>query len=159
MELKRALWHLESGDARLAPWEQRLRELEELEDPIDRLLSEVENLMGGSGPAPSYDPSQLELFGGDGASGSGITRVVRLSDGHQFRGTWHEIVRQMRDTAGFSHETLNHYMRRLAERWHEQSGVEIPFTDPESFLRAATAAGLVHLEGSEEPRQDTEEDR
>jgi hypothetical protein len=37
-------------------------------------------------------------------------------------------------------------MRRLAERWHEQSGVEIPFTDPESFLRAAVSAGLIHLE-------------
>ena len=37
-------------------------------------------------------------------------------------------------------------MRRLAERWHEQSGVEIPFTDPESFLRAAAIAGLVHLQ-------------
>ena len=72
--------------------------------------------------------------------------MIHLSDGHLFRGTWHEIVRQMRDQAGFSHETLGHYMRRLAERWHERSGVEIPFTDPERFLRAAVAAGLVHLE-------------
>ena len=53
----------------------------------------------------------------------------------------------MRDRAGFSHETLGHYMRRLAERWHEQSGEEIPFTDPEVFLRAAIAAGLIQLEG------------
>ncbi len=158
MELKRALWHLEGGDARLAPWEQRLRELEELEDPIDRLLNEVESLAGGFGPTPTYDPSQLELFGGDAGHAAGAARVVRLSDGHRIWGTWHEIVRQMRDLAGFSHETLTHYMRRLAERWHEQSGVEIPFADPESFLRAAIAAGLVHLERDEEPRQDTEED-
>jgi hypothetical protein len=40
-------------------------------------------------------------------------------------------------------------MRRLAERWHEQSGVEIPFTDPEAFLRAAVEAGLVRLETEE----------
>jgi Flp pilus assembly protein TadD len=155
MELKRALWHLESGDARLAPWEQRLREIEELEDPIDRLLSEVESLVGGSTTTPTYDPSQLELFGGE--AGAGVPQVVRLSDGHQLRGTWHEIVRQMRDQAGFSHETLGHYMRRLAERWHEQSGVEIPFTDPEAFLRAAIAAGLIHLEGDDEPRQERED--
>ena len=58
----------------------------------------------------------------------------------------------MRDQAGFSHETLGHYMRRLAERWHEQSGVEIPFTDPESFLRAAVSAGLIHLESEGGPR-------
>ena len=62
------------------------------------------------------------------------------------RGTWHDIVRQMRDQAGFSHETIAHYMRRLAERWHEQGGVEIPFADPESFLRAAVEAGFVRLE-------------
>jgi hypothetical protein len=71
---------------------------------------------------------------------------VRLPDGYSFRGTWHEIVRQMRDQAGFCHETIMHYMRRLAERWHEQSGVEIPFQDPESFLQAAIQAKLVKLE-------------
>ncbi|GMV04163.1 MAG: hypothetical protein AMXMBFR53_04440 [Gemmatimonadota bacterium] len=144
MELKRALWHMEAGDARLSPWEQRLRELEDLEDPIDRLLSEVEAVMGGGGPGASYDPSQLELFEREARDAGG--HAVRLSDGYLFRGTWHEIVRQMRDQAGFSHETLGQYMRRMAERWHEQSGVEIPSTDPESFLRAAVSAGLVHLE-------------
>ena len=52
----------------------------------------------------------------------------------------------MRDQAGFSHETLSQYMRRLAERWHEQLAVEIPFADPESFLEAAICAGVVYLE-------------
>ena len=52
----------------------------------------------------------------------------------------------MRDQAGFAHESITHYMRRLAERWHEQSGDEIPFTDPETFLRAAVDAGLLRLE-------------
>ncbi len=152
MELKRALWHLEVGDARLAPWEQRLQELEQLEDPIDRLLSEVEARMRGAQPGAYFDPSQLELFEGGKTGSEGGRHVIRLGDGHQVRGTWYEIVRQMRDHAGFSHETVAHYMRRLAERWHEQSGVEIPFGDPESFLRAAVEAGLVRLEvESEEP--------
>ncbi len=150
IELKRSIWRLEPGDARLAPWEQRLRELEALEDPIDRLLSEVESAMGGTRPGAVYDPSQLELFErGTGRSGGGI-KAVRLPDGHRITGSWHEIVRQMRDRAGFSHETIAHYMRRLAERWHEQSGVVIPFTDPETFLRAAIRAGLVHLEEQRE---------
>lgn len=153
MELKRAVWHLEAGDGRMAPWEQRLRELEALEDPIDRLLAEVESRMNGGPSGPPLDPSQLELFE---AAANGSEAVVRLLDGHQLRGTWHEIVRQMRDHAGFSHETVAQYMRRLAERWHEQSGVEIPFADPEQFLKAAVGAGLVYLElskgkeGSEE---------
>jgi hypothetical protein len=38
-------------------------------------------------------------------------------------------------------------MRRLAERWHEQLNVDIPFQDPEGFIRAAIAAGLLRLEG------------
>ncbi|MEQ9400477.1 MAG: tetratricopeptide repeat protein [Longimicrobiales bacterium] len=156
MELKRALWHLEAGDARLAPWEQRLRELESLDDPIDRLLAELENRLGPIHGTP-YDPSQLDLFKEAQGSENAPVQAIRLSDGHLFRGTWHEIVRQMRDQAGFSHETLTHYMRRLAERWHEQSGVEIPFTDPESFLRSAVAAGLLHLAAEPEDADDTTE--
>ena len=149
MELKRTLWHMESGDARLAPWEQRLRELEDLEDPIDRLLAEVESRMGAGDPAQYFDPSQLELFERPGGGEGEPLQVIRLADGHLLRGNWHEIVRQMRDNAGFSHETVAHYMRRLAERWHEQAGVEIPFTDPESFLRAAIRSGLIRLEVEE----------
>lgn len=149
MELKRTLWHLESGDARLAPWEQRLRELEDLDDPIDRLLAEVESRMGASDGYVTYDPSQLELFERSLAAGDEEPRTIRLSDGQLVRGTWQEIVRQMRDHAGFAHESLTQYMRRLAERWHEQSGEEIPFTDPETFLRAAVVAGLIRLEVEE----------
>jgi Flp pilus assembly protein TadD len=146
MELKRTLWHLESGDARLSPWEQRLRELEDLDDPIDRLLAEVESRMGASDGYTSYDPSQLELFERALAADDPRVRTIRLSDGQLVRGNWVEIVRQMRDHAGFAHESITHYMRRLAERWHEQSGDEIPFTDPETFLRAAADAGLLRLE-------------
>ena len=144
MELKRTLWHLEPGDRRLSAWAERLSALEELDDPIDRLLAEVESRMGVRDAGGYYDPSQLELFEKSQPATSDEVHAVRLGDGHLLRGSWHEIVRQMRDQAGFSHETLTHYMRRLAERWHEQSGVEIPFTDPESFLRAAAVrAGLI----------------
>ena len=139
MELKRTLWHMDSGDSRLAPWEQRLGELEELEDPIDRLLSDVENRMGAG---------QLELFERK-EYGSDPSRVIRLADGHLLRGNWMEIVRQMRDQAGFGHETVQQYMRRLAERWLEQAEVRIPSTNPESFLRAAVEAGLIRLEVEE----------
>jgi len=143
IELKRALWQLEEGDARLDPWTKRLRDLESLEDPVDRLLAEIEANVNGV-DARRYDPGQLELF--DRRRGDDHPHRIRLSDGHQFRGTWLEIVRQMRDHAGFSHETVSQYMRRLAERWHEQSGVEIPTFDPQAFLRAAVEAGLIHLE-------------
>jgi Flp pilus assembly protein TadD len=143
IELKRALWQLEEGDNRLTPWAKRLDELEALEDPIDRLFAEVEATVNGSEPR-RYDPGQLELF--ERGRQDDSQHRIRLGDGHQFRGTWMEIVRQMRDHAGFSHETVSQYMRRLAERWHEQSGVEIPSFDPSAFMKAAIDAGLVHLE-------------
>lgn len=143
IELKRSLWHLDAGDAHLVPWEQRLQELEDFEDPVDRLLAEIESRVEGNTPQP-YDPGQLELF--ERGSGPGEVFVVRLGDGRRLQGTWIEIVRQMRDLAGFSHESLGRYMRRLAERWHEQSGLEIPFTDPETFVCSAIAAGLIRLE-------------
>jgi Flp pilus assembly protein TadD len=88
IELKRSLWQIESGDARLSHWEQRLKELENLEDPIDRLLAEVEAQVNGAAGV-FQDPSQLELF--DRAAQASDSRVhqVRLADGHSFRGTWH----------------------------------------------------------------------
>jgi hypothetical protein len=52
----------------------------------------------------------------------------------------------MRDLAGFAHEPITQYMKRLAERWHEQGGVEIPATDPRSFVQAAIRAGFLTLE-------------
>lgn len=143
IELKRALWQLESGDPRLLPWESRLVELEEFDDPIDRVLAEVEARARGTS-LEIEDPSQLELF--ERGSRDGQQHRVRQPDGRVYHGTWHEIVRQMRDQAGFSHETITHYMRRMAERWHDQFGVEVPFNDPESFLGAAIRVGLIMLE-------------
>ena len=134
---------LEEGDNRLTPWAKRLDELEALEDPVDRMLAEIEANVNGSEPH-RYDPGQLELF--ERGRQDDSLHSIRLGDGHQFRGTWVEIVRQMRDHAGFSHETVAQYMRRLAERWHEQSGVEIPSFDPRAFLRAAILGGLIHLD-------------
>ena len=144
MELKRALWHMEEGDARLRPWEQRLAALEVLDDPVDRMLAEIEAAANGR-PLFHIDPSQLELF--QAASSDDADRhSVRTSDGVVHRGTWNQIVRKMQIDAGFGHETLVQYMRRLAEGWHERHGVEVPFQDPESFLRTAARHRLLFLE-------------
>ncbi|MCA9739723.1 MAG: tetratricopeptide repeat protein [Gemmatimonadota bacterium] len=144
VELKRALWHLEPGDVRLAPWERRLEELESFTDPIDQLLAEIENEAQRAESEP--DPRQLELFGAERSAREQAVHHVRTPGGQVLRGTWREIVTQMRDQAGFGHETVTQYMRRLAERWHEQLGVDIPFNDPRNFLRAAIDAGIMRLE-------------
>ena len=139
IELNASLRGIPVSDARVEPWQARLRELENLSDPLDRLLAEVEAVASG---VPGSATDQLELF--DGARlEDREAHHVRTGGGRPFRGTWHEIVRQMRDDAGFSHETVSHYMRRLAERWREQFGLEIPVVDPEAFLTAAIQAGLV----------------
>jgi hypothetical protein len=41
----------------------------------------------------------------------------------------------------------------MAERWHEQWGLEIPFNDPEIFLRAAVQAGILSYERGGEERK------
>jgi Flp pilus assembly protein TadD len=144
IELKRALWEMEPGDARLVPWEARLEELEGSVDPVDELLAEIEASANGLAGVMGADLGQLELF--NHSSPEAESHQIRLPDGQLLRGTWTDIVRQMRDLAGFSHEPITQYMKRLAERWHEQGGTEIPATDPVSFLKAAVRAGLLILE-------------
>jgi Flp pilus assembly protein TadD len=147
IELKRALWQMDDEDVQLTPWETRLKDIESVPDPMDRLLSEVEAQFNGGPSHQVYDPSQLELFECEqGTTGSGAVHQIRLPDGYVFRGTWHEIVRQMRDHADFSYETLSHYMLRLAERWHEERGVVIPLQGPKGFLQAAIRDRLIALE-------------
>ncbi|MDE0475960.1 MAG: tetratricopeptide repeat protein [Gammaproteobacteria bacterium] len=141
IELNASLRDVPVDDARMEPWQARLRELESLSDPLDRLLAEVEAQASGIVESVT-DHQQLELFG-NAPLEDRDAQHLRTREGRPFRGTWHEIVRQMRDDAGFSHETVSHYMRRLSERWREQFGLEIPIVDPESFLTAALRAGLV----------------
>lgn len=143
IELKRALWQMDGEDARLTPWNRRLDELEAEDDPIDRLLLEVESAFaGGEGDEPPR--GQLELFHGEAVDLS--VHHVRQADGRVLRGTWADIVRQMRDLAGFGHESPGEFMRRMAERWHEQHGVELPCQDAATFLAAAARAGLLRID-------------
>lgn len=145
IELKRALWQMEEGDPRLAPWERRLDELESFVDPVDQLLAEIEAAANGWEEGSGADLGQLELFSPSQSQPDEVHHV-RLPEGQLLRGTWVDIVRQMRDLAGFSHEPLAEYMKRLSERWHEQRGVEIPSTDARGFLLAAIRVGLLRLE-------------
>jgi len=144
IELKRALWQMEDGDARLDPWQQRLVEIEGFQDPVESILAEIEATANGRALF-QFDPSQLELFKA-AVEGEEASHLVRTRDGLILRGTWAQIVGQMRDRAGFGHEPLGPYMRRMAERWHETAGVEIPFADPETFILAAVEHRLLFLE-------------
>jgi Flp pilus assembly protein TadD len=145
IELKRALHTMAVPELELDTWNRRLDELEDDGDAIDRLLTEVELLFSGEEEDAEDGRGQLELFTPSDEEAP-LVLHVRQGDGRILRGNWAEVVRQMRDLAGFGHETAGQFMRRMAERWHEQHGVEIPFQDPESFLRAADRLGLLKID-------------
>jgi Flp pilus assembly protein TadD len=145
IELKRALGKLEHGHPALSPWNERLGELESMEwDPVEEILAEVEAGASDQYPWNLRDESQLELF--VGSEGRASTPMhIRLPGGQVIRGNSLEVVRQFRDQMGFAHEGVVPFMRRMAERWHEQYGFEVSATHPEGFLRSAAAYGLLQL--------------
>jgi Flp pilus assembly protein TadD len=147
LELKADLLQWEMDDPRLSPWRLRLEELERLDDdPVERVLAEVEARFGGPESLWALrDENQLELFDPGAEEPDDTTVTVRLPGGVAFRGTWFDVVRQMRDEAGFRHESVADFMKRLAEGWHERADVEITAMDPEAFLRGAAEAGLIRL--------------
>ena len=129
-----------------APWQERLDQLELETDPVDRILSEIEASVSPPSPWRSYDENQLELFSVTEEAGDEETVIqVRLPGGAIMRGSWRDAVRQFRDHMGFAHEPLVRFMKRMAERWHEQYGVEVPVGDPEGFLKSAARFGLLRL--------------
>jgi hypothetical protein len=100
------------------------------------------------------DPSQLELFGTlltelqgmKSRSGPGEVHRVSTLAGETYVGTFEEIVRQMKDNAAeYAGGSLEDYMAATAQRGRQQTGVMIPTTDPESFIRGSADAGLLRI--------------
>jgi len=74
-----------------------------------------------------------------------IHRVSTLT-GVTYVGTWEEIVRQMKDEAAeWAAGSLEAYMLASARRGRKQTGVVIPTSDPESFLKGSADAGLLRI--------------
>jgi len=149
IELKKSVYRLPDDDPELVPWHARLDELSADAAPEDLLLAEIE-AMGADGQV--RDPRQLELFGtlltelqGMKARPADVHRVSMVS-GATYVGTWEEIVRQMKDDAGeWTRGSLEQYMAAVAHRGHQETGVAIPATDPESFIRGSADAGLLRI--------------
>src|SRR5438309_1690845 len=119
--------------------------------PEDLLLAEIE-AMGPDGQL--RDPRQLELFGTlltelqgmKARSGPGDVHRVSTLGGATYVGTWEEIVRQMKDDAAeWARGSLEQYMAAAAYRGRKETGVAIPATDPESFIRGSADAGLLRI--------------
>ena len=154
IELKKSVYRLPDEDPELVPWHERLSELAGDAAPEDLLLAEIEALRPDG---QIRDPRQLELFGTlltelqgmknrGGPAGVGDVHRVSTVAGVTYVGTWEEIVRQMKDDAvEWAGGSLEEYMEASAKRWRKQTGVAIPATDPESFLRAGADAGVLRI--------------
>lgn len=151
LELKRSVYRLAEDDPDLASWHARLGELAGQATSEDLLLAEIEAI-GSDGVR--RDPRQLELFGTlltelqgmrKGAGGGEIHRV-RTRGGATYTGTWEEIVRQMKDdTVEWAGGSLADYMAASARLGRRETGVVIPATDAESFIRGSAEAGLLRI--------------
>ena len=150
IELKKSIYRLPADDPELLPWSNYLAEMERETDPTELLLAEVE----ATQPDGSVrDPRQLELFGTlltelqtMRPRSAGEMHRVKTAAGVTYAGTWEEIVLQMKtDDREWSGTTMEQYMERVSRRSHSETGLAIPVTDAESFLRGAAAAGLLMI--------------
>jgi hypothetical protein len=151
VELKKQVYRLADDDPELSPWYERLAEVAGEPDAVDELLAEVESLQPDG---TIRDPNQLELFGTLLAEVPGMQRrppvfdshVVITLGGHTLRGSWDEILSQLKASDGFwAQATLADFMAGLARRGRDEAGVEIPITDAEAFLRGTAEAGVVRI--------------
>src|SRR5207244_725727 len=94
-----------------------------------------------------YEAALLtELQGMKARSGPGDVHRVSMLNGATYVGTWEEIVRQMKDDAAeWARGSLEQYMAAVAHRGRKETGVAIPATDPESFIRGSADAGLLRI--------------
>ena len=152
IELKRSIYRLPEDDPELKPWLMRLADLAGDADATDLLLAELE--AAGPDGTGSRDPAQLELFGTLVSELQAMHRQPRgfevhritTRDGVTYVGTWEEIVLGMRDDdAAYSGRPIEEFLAGAAARATRLTGVTIPATDAESFIRGYADAGLVRI--------------
>jgi tetratricopeptide (TPR) repeat protein len=151
IELKKSLYALADEDPELRPWFARLGEVSGEPDVLDQLLAEVESTQPDG---TTRDPAQLELFGTlltelhamqKRPNAAGTHTITNLA-GRTFRGTWDEILAEMKNSdREWAGAPLADFMLDLARRGAAETGVVIPTTDAEAFLRGSARAGVVRI--------------
>jgi Flp pilus assembly protein TadD len=148
IELKKSTYRLADDDAELAPWDERLSELGGEADPIDEMLSEIEEAVNGE--VQQEARGQLELFGAlladltEHKRGEAAHNVIGR-DGCRYEGSWDEIVAQMRDASTNAARSVGDFMQSEARRGFSLTGILIPSSDAESFVRGSADAGLLRI--------------
>jgi hypothetical protein len=149
MELKKTIHRLSDDSPDLKAWERRLGELAGEPDDIDEMLAEIEQRAAEE--AQGEARNQLELFGSmlSGLADSrrdAMTHRVMTREGRPFEGTWVDIVEKMRDAnMTFAGRSLQDYMLNEARRGFSLTGILIPTSDAESFIRGSADAGLLRI--------------
>ena len=151
IELKKTFYRLSDDDASLRPWRERLAELAPLPDPTEDLLAELE----ATQPDGSVrDPYQLELFGTLLVEPQQMQRrparidhhVVATLTGQTLRGTWDEILDQLKAAEHTAlDQSMDDFMAGLAQRGKQETGVTIPLTSAEAFIRGNAEAGEIRI--------------
>jgi hypothetical protein len=120
-------------------------------DAIDMLLAEVEAQHADGGVR---DPYQLELFGTllselhamQRKPGQSELHLVMTLAGHSIRGTWDEILIQMKAAdRDWAEGSLSDFMASLARRGQTETGIVIPTTTAEAFIRGSAEAGVLRI--------------
>jgi Tfp pilus assembly protein PilF len=151
IELKKNIYRLPDEDPELAPWLLRLAEVVGEPDAIDLLLAEVEAQQGDGGVR---DPYQLELFGTllselhamQKKPGQSELHLVMTLAGNSIRGTWDEILMEMKAAdREWAQGSLSDFMASLARRGQTETGVVIPTTTAEAFIRGSAEAGVLRI--------------
>jgi len=150
IELKKSIYKLKDGDGELRPWEARLGELSGDPDDIDEMLADIEQRVLEQEEA--RDKGQLELFGAlltnlaQRQMYDRAEHTILLSDGSEYIGTWERIVHDMREASfHLAGRSLKEYMANEARRGYSLTGVKIPTSDAESFIRGSEHAGLLRI--------------
>jgi len=152
IELLKTSRGLPDDDPDLQTWLARLAELGEEPTPEDMLLAEIEGMQPDG---TSRDPNQLELFGTlmrdvpemmkRPAADVG-THVIATLGGLTLRGSWDDLLLQLQAVEGaWADGTLVQFMETFAQRGHAETGVQIPVTGAEPFLRGAAEAGIIRI--------------
>ncbi len=153
IELKKTVYRLPDEDPELAPWIQRLNEVAGEPDPVDMLLAEVE---AQQADGQLHDPNQLELFGvlltelhamqQRPRQQAEVQHQVATLSGLTLKGSWEEILQQMKAAEQeWANAALADFMASLARRGEAETGVVIPLTGAEAFIRGSAEAGVVRI--------------
>lgn len=152
IELLKSAGSVGDEDLEIQRWLVRLEELGGDASPEDLLLAEIESLQPDGTPR---DPNQLELFGTlmrdvpemlkRPAADAGV-HVIETLAGLTLRGSWDDLLMHLQTVEGaWADGTLLEFMQAFAQRGTAETGVAIPVTSAEAFMRGSADAGVIRI--------------